>query len=70
MYNAIDASCWFWRNIGGRYKKYNAKGDINVLIENEKNNVELVTLAVNGGYNGLAERKKVFTAIKKEWGLT
>ena len=70
MYNAIDASCWFWRNIGGIYKKYNAKGDINVLIENEKNNVELVTLAVNGGYNGLSERKKVFFAIKKEWGLT
>ncbi|SFP21671.1 Predicted chitinase [Geopseudomonas sagittaria] len=70
MNNAIDASCWFWRNIGGVYKKYNAKGDINALIEHEKNNVDLVTLAVNGGYNGLAERKEIFVAIKKEWNLT
>ncbi|MEK0364440.1 glycoside hydrolase family 19 protein [Pseudomonas sp. CBC3] len=70
MYNAVDASCWFWRNIGGIYKKYNANGDINVLIDHEKNNVELITLAVNGGYNGLAERKEIFAAIKREWNLT
>ncbi len=69
MYNAVDASCWFWRNIGGIYKKYNANGDINVLIEHEKDNVDLITLAVNGGYNGLAERKEIFAAIKREWNL-
>lgn len=69
MYNAVDASCWFWRNIGGIYKKYNASGDINVLIDHEKDNVELVTLAVNGGANGLAERKEIFDSIKREWGL-
>ncbi|PIA73905.1 hypothetical protein CDR19_07010 [Ectopseudomonas toyotomiensis] len=69
MFNAIDASCWFWRNNGGVYKKYDAKGDINVLIEHEKNNVSLVTLAVNGGDNGLIERKSIFEKIKKEWGL-
>ena len=69
MYNAIDVSCWFWRKNGGVYKKHNAKGDINILIEHEKDNVELVTLAVNGGDNGLDERKAIFEAIKKEWRL-
>jgi predicted chitinase len=70
MFNAIDVSCWYWRNNGGVYKKHNAKGDINVLIEHEKNNVDLITLAINGGSNGLAERKEIFEAIKKEWRLT
>ena len=69
MYNAIDASCWFWRNNGCVHKKHNARGDINILIEHEKDNVGIVTLAVNGGDNGLAERKEIFEAIKKEWRL-
>ncbi|GAB83031.1 hypothetical protein [Shimwellia blattae] len=69
MSYAIKASCWFWRNNGGINKKYGAKGDINILIDNEKNNIELITLAVNGGRNGLAERQQYFDAIKKEWGL-
>lgn len=69
MRNAIDVSCWFWRNNGAIYKKYNAKGDINVLIDNEKNNVELVTRAVNGGTNGLADREKFFNRIKEKWKL-
>lgn len=69
MYNAIDVSCWYWRNNGGVHTKHNAKGDINILIDNENNNVELVTLAVNGGSNGLAERKGIFEAIKREWKL-
>ena len=69
MENAIDSSCWFWRNKGGIERKYGAKGDINILIENENDNVALVTLAVNGGSNGLAERKALFEAIKNEWGL-
>ncbi|HBS77872.1 MAG TPA: hypothetical protein DD989_04525 [Pseudomonas sp.] len=65
----MDASCWFWRNNGGVHKKHNARGDINILIEHEKDNVGIVTLAVNGGDNGLAERKEIFEAIKKEWRL-
>lgn len=69
MINAIKASCWFWRNSGGVHKKYSANGDINILIDNEKNNVKLVTLAVNGGGNGLPEREKYFASIKKKWGL-
>lgn len=69
MFNAIDASCWYWRNNGGVYVKYGAKGDINVLIYNDRDNVSLVTLAVNGGDNGLPEREELFHLIKKEWGL-
>lgn len=33
-------------------------------------NVQLITLAVNVGGNGLSEREGYFSAIKKEWGLT
>ncbi|MGL4977992.1 MAG: glycoside hydrolase family 19 protein [Plesiomonas sp.] len=67
--NAIEVSCWFWRYNGGIHKKFNALGDINILIDNEKNNVKLITLAVNGGENGLIEREKYFSTIKKSWGL-
>jgi len=66
---SIDASCWYWRNKGTLYKKYSAKGDINILIENDKNNVTLITLAVNGGSRGLKGRKKIFKALKKEWSF-
>lgn len=69
MENTIKASAWFWRNNGGIFKKFNANGDINILIDNDKNNVELITKAVNGGRNGLPERQKYFDAIKKEWNL-
>lgn len=69
MRNTIKASAWFWRKNGGISNKYNAKGDINILVDNDKNNVELITLAVNGGRNGLAERKQIFNKIKKEWKL-
>jgi predicted chitinase len=69
MYNSIDASCWYWRHNGTIHKKHDAKGDINKLIAAEKNNVTLITLAVNGGDNGLAERKSLFATIKTEWGL-
>lgn len=69
MEDTIKASAWFWRNNGGIFKKYNASGDINILIDHEKNNVTLVTKAVNGGANGLPERKMYFDKIKKIWGL-
>jgi predicted chitinase len=70
MFNAIDVSCWYWRRNGAVSRKHNARGDINVLINNEPGNVDLVTLAVNGGNNGLHERVKIYEAIRKEWGLT
>ncbi|MEA9390199.1 glycoside hydrolase family 19 protein [Acerihabitans sp. TG2] len=57
MENTIKASAWFWRYNGGIFKKFNANGDINVLIDNDKNNVRLITKTVNGGNNGLAERQ-------------
>lgn len=69
MLNSIEASCWFWRHNGGVYKKFNAHGDINILVDNEKNNVRLISLAVNGGENGLAERENYFSRIKSIWGL-
>ena len=69
MFDAIDVSCWYWRHNGAVSGKHNAKGDINVLVDNEPGNVRLVTLAVNGGANGLHERIKVYQAIRKEWGL-
>jgi len=39
------------------------------LINNDKENVALITLAVNGGKRGLAARKKIFKELKKEWKL-
>lgn len=69
MESAIDASCWYWRNKGAISEKYDARGDINIVIDHEKNNVRLVALAVNGGHNGLSERQGLFDRIKKEWGL-
>jgi predicted chitinase len=69
MYYAIDASCWFWRKNGGYKKKYKCNGDINVLIDHERDNVTQVTVAVNGGDNGLEGRKALYEKIKKELGL-
>ncbi|WP_166359588.1 glycoside hydrolase family 19 protein [Pseudomonas akapageensis] len=69
MFDAIDVSCWYWRHNGAVSKRHNAQGDINVLINNEPNNVGLVTLAVNGGTNGLHDRTQVYESIRKIWGL-
>lgn len=67
----LSPACKDWPQKAGLriQKKYDANGDINVLIEHEKNNVAMVTLAVNGGHNGLAERQALFDQIKEEWGL-
>ncbi|WP_447650891.1 glycoside hydrolase family 19 protein [Pseudomonas abietaniphila] len=69
MSNAIDVSCWYWRHRGAVSQKYGARGDINILVDNEPNNVKLVTLAVNGGSNGLQERTEIYEAIRNEWSL-
>lgn len=69
MKNSVEASCWYWRNNGTIHVKHGAKGDINKLVDAEPNNVTLITLAVNGSDNGLAGRKTLFNAVKKEWGL-
>ena len=70
MFNAIDVSCWYWRFSGAVTRKYDARGDINVLVDHEPGNVQLVTRAVNGGDNGLHERMKIYEEIRKEWGLS
>ncbi|WP_223515520.1 glycoside hydrolase family 19 protein [Pseudomonas sp. GL-R-26] len=69
MFDAIDVSCWYWRHNGAVSRRHNARGNINILIDNEPDNVRLVTLAVNGGDNGLHERVKIYEAIREEWGL-
>lgn len=69
MQLAISTACWFWRFNGGVAKKHNAQGDINILIDNEPQNVELISKAVNGGANGLGERIACFNEIKREWSL-
>lgn len=69
MFNAIDVSCWYWRYSGAVSKKHDARGDINILINHESDNVQLITRAVNGGDNGLHERVKIYEAVRKEWRL-
>ena len=48
---AADASCWFWQTKG-----LNQYADLD--------NVEAVTYRVNGGYNGLADRKAKLARAK------
>ena len=67
---SIDSAGWFWRYNGAVTKKYNCNGDINILIDNEKNNCDLVSRAVNGGANGMSERREYFSKIKEIWGLS
>jgi predicted chitinase len=70
MYNAIDSACWFWRNKGAISQKFNAKGDVNIIIANDRDNVTLVTTSVNGsGKKHLKERMELYKAIKIELGL-
>lgn len=73
MKNAIDASCWYWRNTGAVSQKFNSKGDINILIDNARDDVTLVSQSVNGGRyghaNGLAERKRLYKEIAKAMNL-
>lgn len=69
MLNSIDESCWDWRHKGEVSKRYEAQGDVNILIDHEPNNLKLVTSAVNGGDNGLRERREIFDAIRDEWEL-
>lgn len=48
----LVASLWWWKNNG-----------CNQLAD--RDNIELVTKRVNGGYNGLSERKKYYDMAKK-----
>lgn len=66
---AVDSACWFWRNNGGVHKLYNAKGDINILVDNDPHNVKLISKAVNGGDRGLPKRLHHFKRLREETGL-
>ncbi|EOX3446658.1 type VI secretion system tip protein TssI/VgrG [Vibrio cholerae] len=70
---AVESACIYWRHWGGLSKKFNANGDINILIDNAPNDVELISQAVNGGSyghsNGLDDRIDKFNKIKNNLGL-
>jgi len=50
--NAIVSALWFWNK-----NKLNALADLD--------NIETITKRINGGFNGLAERKKLLLKWKK-----
>lgn len=70
---AVESACIYWRHWGALSKKFNANGDINILIDNAPNDVELISQAVNGGSyghsNGLDDRIDKFNKIKNSLGL-
>ncbi|HGF7547007.1 TPA: type VI secretion system tip protein TssI/VgrG [Vibrio cholerae] len=70
---AVESACIYWRHWGALSKKFNANGDINILIDNAPNDVELISQAVNGGSyghsNGLDDRIDKFNKIKNNLGL-
>ncbi|KQA21243.1 hypothetical protein AAY54_06495 [Vibrio metoecus] len=73
MNYAVESACIYWRHWGALSKKFNANGDINILIDNAPNDVELISQAVNGGSyghsNGLDDRIDKFNKIKNSLGL-
>ncbi|MCG6420021.1 hypothetical protein K6U51_18580, partial [Vibrio fluvialis] len=70
---AVESACMYWRNWGALSKKFNANGDINVLIDNAPDDIKLVSQAVNGGNygssNGLEDRMNKFDKLKVYFGL-
>ena len=51
--HAVESACYFWK-----------ANNINRFAD--KNDIVAVTFAINGGINGLAERKKYFNALQIE----
>jgi len=49
--HAVESACWWWN-----------KNGLNEI--SDKNDIEAVTRRVNGGLNGLSERKKYFENLK------
>ncbi|WP_258525321.1 type VI secretion system tip protein TssI/VgrG, partial [Vibrio tarriae] len=43
---AVESACIYWRHWGALSKKFNANGDINILIDNAPNDVELLNQEV------------------------
>lgn len=54
-YNAVRIALEYWKS-----RKLNALAD--------KNDIQAITLRINGGYNGLAARKRYFSAFQKALG--
>jgi putative chitinase len=48
---AVDVSCWYW-----------VENDLNILAD--KDDIRAVTKAINGGYNGLEDRKSKLERAK------
>lgn len=55
MPGALKSAMWYWQKRG--LNKYADKGDF-----------EGLTKAINGGYNGLTDRKKYYERARKEFG--
>ena len=47
---AVESACWFWK-----------ANSLNALAD--KDDIMTITKRINGGYNGLDERKKYYTAL-------
>lgn len=47
---AVESACWFWK-----------VNNLNALAD--KNDIEAVTKRINGGLNGIADRKKYFEKL-------
>jgi putative chitinase len=56
MPGALKSAMWYWGRKG--LNKYADRGDFSGL-----------TKAVNGGYNGLEDRKRYYEKARKEFGL-
>lgn len=52
---SVEAAGWFWA--------YGTSVNLNSLAD--KDNVTLITKLINGGYNGLADRKRLLSLCKK-----
>lgn len=52
---SVEVSGWYWM--------YGASVNLNSLAD--KDNVTLITKLINGGYNGLADRKRLLSLCKK-----
>lgn len=67
MENATDSAGWYWLNRGNIKSTWKVGSrNINDLIDKYPMDVTKVTKAVNGGRNGLAERKRLFKEILKK----
>jgi putative chitinase len=63
------SACWFWRvgagkNLSARALAYGVPVDCDLNDLADRDDLEGITLAVNGGYNGLVDRTKYAAAAR------